>query len=213
MHAHRSGISTVDWGEFFCPTCHTRRKYVQKEVWETAGATLTRGDTLRPAGVYLECQTCLDTFDPAVISMRPEEDLRPLQAIHRELMLKVMVVMMETDGRIFNEEVMRICEIYEEMIGFRLPDRILEDEINAARSTERDVFDLVKGYASRINDQGREKVLRAAYHVAESDGRIGDREQAFLMSLGVAMGMTLKQIDDVRERVEREGKTDFRQRH
>lgn len=202
----------MDWGEFYCPSCRARRKYVRKEVWETTGASLTRVDTLRPIGVYLECQTCLDTFDPDVISRRPEDDPRPFEAIYRELMLKVMVVMMETDGRIFNDEVMRICEIYEEMIGFRLPDRILEDEINAARSTERDIFDLVKGYATRINDQGREKVLRAAYHVAESDGNIGDREQAFLMSLGVAMGMTLKQIDDIREAVAREGGTDFRLR-
>ncbi|HUF09170.1 MAG TPA: TerB family tellurite resistance protein, partial [Rhodothermales bacterium] len=112
----------------------------------------------------------------------------------------------------FNDEVLRICEIYEEIIGYRLPDRILEEEINAARSTERDVFDLVRAYSGRINDQGREKVLRAAYHVAESDGNIGDMEQAFFMSLGIAMGMTLRQIDEVLQAVGREGRTDFRRR-
>ncbi|HEY5564843.1 MAG TPA: TerB family tellurite resistance protein, partial [Rhodothermia bacterium] len=160
----------------------------------------------------LECFVCRDTFDAGVLSRHPNEDPRPLDAIYRELMLRVMVMIMETDNRIFNEEVLRICEIYEEIIGYRLPDRILEDEINAARSTERDVFDLVRGYAGRINDQGKEKVLRAAYHVAESDGDIGDKEQAFFMSLGVAMDMSLQQIDQVLAAVMRGGRTDFRRR-
>lgn len=205
----REGTSTVEWGEFYCPTCRQKRQYVKKEVWETTGASGTRIDTLRMAGEYLECATCHDTFDPEVLSRHPDEDPRPFDAIYRELMLKVMVVMMETDGRIYNDEVLRICDIYEEIIGFRLPDRILEDEINAARSTERDVFDLVRGYAGRINAQSREKVLRAAYHVAVADESFGGREKDFLTSLGVAMGMNLKQVDDVLEAVKREGHTDF----
>lgn len=212
MHAHKEGTSTVDWGEFYCPTCREKRKYVKKEVWQTTGASIGRADSLRMVGEYLECAICHDTFDAGVLGRHPNEDPRPFDAIYRELMLKVMVVMMESDSRIFNDEVLRICEIYEEIIGFRLPDRILEEEINAARSTERDVFDLVRSYAGRLNNQSREKVLRGAYHVAESDGKIGDKEQAFFMSLGVAMGMTLGQIDEVLEAVRREGRTDFRRR-
>lgn len=169
-------------------------------------------DTLKITGEYLECAVCNDTFDPSVLSKHPNEDSRPFEAIYRSLMLKVMVVMMETDDRIFNEEVMRICEIYEEIIGYRLPDRILEDEINAARSTEREVFDLVRAYADRMNEQGRIRVLRAAYHIAETDGKIAYKEQDFFMSLGVALGLTLKEIDAVREAVVREGRTDFRKR-
>ncbi|HEX9660416.1 MAG TPA: TerB family tellurite resistance protein [Rhodothermales bacterium] len=212
MSARKEGTSTVEWGEFYCPTCRQKRKYVKKEVWQTTGAPPGRVDSLRMIGEYFECGVCRDTFDAGVLTRHPDEDPRPLDAIHRELMLKVMVMMMETNNRIFNDEVLRICEIYEEIIGYRLPDRILEEEINAARSTERDVFDLVRAYSGRINDQGREKVLRAAYHVAESDGKIGDREQAFFMSLGVAMGMTLRQIDEVLEAVRRERRTDFRRR-
>ncbi|MGA7304438.1 MAG: TerB family tellurite resistance protein [Rhodothermales bacterium] len=209
MSARRKGTSIVEWGEFFCPTCRQKRKYVKKELWQTTGAGGTKVDTLKMAGQFIECAVCGDTFDPGVLSRHPDEDPRPLDAIYRELMLKVMVVMMETDGRIFNDEVLRICDIYEEIIGFRLPDRILEEEINAARSTERDAFDHVRSYSGRINPQGMEKVLRAAYHVAMADETFGAKEKDFLTSLGVAMGMSLKQIDEVLEAVKREGHTDF----
>jgi hypothetical protein len=208
----KEGVSTVDWGEFHCPTCRAKRKFVRKEVWQTTGASLAKVDTLKMAGEYIECSTCKDTFDVTVLDQHPDKDPRPFEAIYRELMLRVMVMMMETDGRIFNEEVLLICDIYEEIIGYRLPDRILEDEINNARSTERDVFDLVRGYAPRLNDEGRSKVLRAAYHIAEADGDIGDKEQAFFMSLGVAMGMSLAQIDEVLAAVMKEGHTSFRRR-
>lgn len=208
----KEGTSTVEWGEFYCPTCATQRQYVRKQVWRTTGASMGRIDTLIMAGEYLECAVCNETFEPDVLSKYPERDSRPFAAIYRSVMLKVMVVMMETDGRIFQEEIERICDIYEEMVGYRLPDRMLEDEINAARSTERDVFDLVEAHAGRLNDSGREKVLRAAFHVADADGSIVHKEQDFFMSLGVALGMTLKEIDTVRDAVKREGSTDFRTR-
>lgn len=209
MHAKKEGTSTVEWGEFYCPTCRAKRQYVKKEVWQTTGASPGRVDPLKMVGQFLECTVCRDTFDPRVLSEHPDADTRPFEAIYRELMLKVMVVMMEADGRIYNDEVLRICDIYEEIIGYRLPDRILEDEINAARSTERDAFDLVRSYAGRINEQGREKVLRAAYHVATADEAFTPKERDFLTSLGVAMGMSLQDIDDVLEKVKREGHTDF----
>lgn len=210
MPVKRTGTSTITWGEFNCPTCKNIRKYVRKEVWETSSTTLSPVDTLKMAGEFLECSVCKDTFETDVLTIDPSTDQRPPEAIYRSLMLKVMVVMMETDRQILQDEIVLICDIYEEMIGFRLPDRILENEINAARATERDAFDLVRAYAPRLNAEGCEKVLRAAYHIATADGAMVDRERDFLTSLGVAMGMSLKQIDDILDAARREGWTDFR---
>ena len=205
----KAKASTIDRGEFHCPTCGQKRRYERKEVRKMGTAYFVPVVSMGTMGEYVECTHCGDAFDTRVLSYHPELDEEQFAAVYRAVMLKVMVAMAEADGEIHPNEIKRICSIYEEIAGFALPDEILEDVVNDARTSQEEVLEIVASYAGRVNDKGRELVIRAAFHILAADGDVRKEEIDFLSKVGGALGLTSREANRILEAVQSEGKTDF----
>ena len=131
------------------------------------------------------------------------------ESTYRALILNVMVAMMQVDGNIDEQEIEQICDIYEEIIGFRLELSIREKLINSAVATQQEVLDLVRTYGGRLDAESRKLVIRAGLYVLEADSRTDPRERRFLTDVGHALGMTGEELADGLEAAREEGGTRF----
>jgi tellurite resistance protein len=68
------------------------------------------------------------------------------------------------------------------------------DEIAAARTDGRSVTDYLPELVGRLNDSGRELVLKAAILVAMADGRLGREEEAQLVEISKALEMSPERV-------------------
>jgi tellurite resistance protein len=137
---------------------------------------------------------------------------KTVETTYRALILRVMVTMMQSDGRIDDQEFEQICDIYEEIIGFRLPSTTRKTLINSAVSTRKEVLHLLRTYGHRLRASHREKIIRAGLYVLEADARTDPREREFLMQVGLALGLDWAATNAIVDAARAEGGTRFKGR-
>ena len=131
------------------------------------------------------------------------------ETTYRALIVNVMVAMMKVDGDIDDLEVEQICDICEEIVGFRLEVAVRERLIDSVVATREEVLDLVRTHGSSLDAVSRTLVIRAGLYVLEADARTDRRELQFLTDVGQALGMTREQVTEVLVAAREEGQTKF----
>ena len=109
-----------------------------------------------------------------------------------------------------DDEFEQICDTYEEIVGFRLEASTRAVLLDSAVVSRRDVLELVETHGGQIDDEGRRLVIRAGNYVLEADARSHWIERRFLMDVGLALGMTGAEVNEILEAARLEGGTDFR---
>ncbi len=185
------GVTTsAGSGEFWCPGCRTKRPYEHKRVRRFFTLYFIPIIPLDVLGEYVECTTCRDTWDPAVLTVDPERDAQDFTAEFARAIKRVMVLMMLADGRIDEEEIETIKQVYERIAKRAIDKAGIEKEVEDARADGRGLRPYLASIVGRLNDPGKELVVKTAFFVAAADGKFTDEETALLAELAGALEMS-----------------------
>lgn len=185
------GVTTsAGAGEFWCPGCRTKRAYEHKRVRRFFTLYFIPIIPLDVLGEYVECATCRDTYDPAVLSLDPERGEKELTAEFARAIRRVMVLMMLADGRIDDEEIETIKQVYERVAKRPIDKAEIDQEVADARADGRGIRPYLSSIVGRLNDPGKELVVKTAFFVAAADGTFTDEETALLAELAGALEMS-----------------------
>jgi len=131
------------------------------------------------------------------------------EPIYRALILRVMVAMMKVDDNVEEHEVEKIGDIFEDVVGFRLEEPLRDRLIGSIGTSRNQVLQLIRRHREELDPAQRELILRAGYYIEEADLRILQREETFLIDIGLALGYTGDEIVDILEAMRKEGGTRF----
>lgn len=170
-------------GAFYCPECggnEYRSQRVRKFMTVTALPILPLG----LLGEYVECQICKATFDHSLLDMDNEQETTHIQATFNEAIKRVMVLMMLADKRIEDSEIEAIRHVFHQITGKELTPKDIKREVLIARGKEENLEAYLEGLLGRLNEDGKELVVRAAYLIAQADGHVDASEVELLYHIG-----------------------------
>ena len=178
-----------DGGSFYCPQCRSQRSYSHHKVRRFFTLYFIPIIPLDMLGEYIECDLCVGTFHPDVRNFQAQinEDNRRVEAEFQIAIKRVMVMMCLADGVVDDEEIETIKQVYGRIAKREISDDEVSDEIVEAMQSSATVHDYLRGVVGRINDQGKEMIVKAAFFVAAADGEFQDEEQELLADIGEAL--------------------------
>jgi tellurite resistance protein len=189
---------TSDSGTFFCPRCGGVQPYERKTVRRRGTLFFIPVLPLHEQGEYVECQTCKGTFKPEILDYDPETAAAEVEAEYFCGIRRVAVHMMCADGRVEAAEVESVQDIFRELTGGELSEETIREEARAlgARS-EKALLQYLTDLSGRLNDHGKEMVVKCALWVASADARFEGEEKTLVFQIGQALGMSRAQVRDV----------------
>jgi uncharacterized tellurite resistance protein B-like protein len=187
---------TTDQGAFYCPACREPRDYRRVVV----GRVVRVFAIQLPAGIYgqyVECTGCLATFRPSALALRPEDPGPDTAAEYERALLRVLALLVISDGHIDDAEIRVVQRVYGSVTGTQLTREaviaeardVAEHPTTAARYLSR-----IVGY---LNDHGREQILRGAALVSGADGRVVQVEEDLVRRLGAVLQLSPDRIEYV----------------
>lgn len=183
-------------GEFFCPGCDGRRPYQHIAVKRYL-SVLVPLVKLEDMGEYIECQECKRTWNPEVLSYDPLATAREYAAEFELAVRRVMVLIMMADGEIHKDEIKIINRIYRQITQTELSREEIWDEIAAAQTDGRGITEYLPTIVGRLNDDGRDLVLKASIFVAMADGALSKEEEDLLKEVARCLEMGPSRVREV----------------
>lgn len=178
-------------GSFNCPECRASRSYTHHRVRRFFTLYFIPVIPLDLIGEYVECDMCVGTFHPDVRNYAPQlQQAEPDRKFEAEFMVaikRVMVMMCLADGVVDDEEIETIKQVYGRIAKRPISDEEVSNEIVEAMQSKDTVGDFLGAVAPRLNDAGKEMVIKAAFFVAAADGEFQDEEQELLAEIGQAL--------------------------
>lgn len=181
---------TADRGQFHCPRCGAGCDYVHKTVRRFFTLYFIPCIPLDKLGEYVECGRCQGTYQVEVLNYNPAEGERQFEAMFMIAMKQVMIAMLLADGVIDDNEVIELQNIFEELAGVEVTEEDLREEIAVIQQQGSNAIELISRMSGGLNDNGKEKVIAAAYRIAVADGHFDDTEKALMKQLADAMDVT-----------------------
>ena len=197
----RSVTIPASTGAFCCPECGGTEYRVQR-VRRFMTVTAMPLFPLDLLGEYVECQLCKATYDQAVLDIDNSSGQLNVEATFNEAIKRVMVLMMLVDQRIEETEITAIIDVFHKITGRKLTRKDIKREVLIARSKEENLEAYLAGLLGRLNDDGKQLVVRAAYLIAQADGHLADSELQLLRRIGSRLELPPVVIKDVVENVQ-----------
>ncbi len=174
-------------GAFFCPHCNCEQPYVQRRVRQHAHLFFIPVVPIDSGQEYVECGGCNGTYKPEVLNFDPAAEDRQFNAEFQDAALKVMVQMMMADGEIHEDEKASIAHVYEKIAGRPMGRDEMGFQIGQVESQNLSLHDRLKDFSYRLNDEGKELVVKAAFMVAAADGVFQEEEKEALGEIAGAL--------------------------
>jgi uncharacterized tellurite resistance protein B-like protein len=184
-------------GRFHCPRCRSEQGYHQKRVRRFFTLYFIPVIPLDLLAEYIDCDACRSTWDNEVLSHNPAAEKKEFEAEFERAVKRVMVMMMLADGNVESSEVERIREVFEQIAGVKLSEADVHAEADKARAEKVSLDQFLQGVAARLNDNGKELVVKAAMLVAASDGNLAEEELKLLTDIARALGMSPSHLKGV----------------
>ena len=134
-------------------------------------------------GEYVECKSCKSTYNERVLEFNPKKDAEKFEAEFSIAAKRVMFKMALADGEIDDSEIQQITQAFSNIAKRDIDPADIAAEIEAARNDTRTVADFISDVAPRLNETGKELVLRSCIAVIKADGHIDDDELVELSAL------------------------------
>jgi tellurite resistance protein len=186
---------STDSGEFYCPTCRGQIPYKHKRVRRFFTLYFIPLIPLDLLGEYIECQQCDNAFEPEVLHLDMEAGEVEFEAQFHQAIKRIMVVMMMADGNVADQEVEVIQGIYNQLTGIDLSREAIGEEIIQAEADGRNIANTLADLTGHLNDNGKEMVVKAAFHVAAADGEFQEEEKELIVSIGQALEMSSAHVN------------------
>ena len=193
----RGVTTTPETGQFSCPSCQNQRDYGLKRVRRFFTLYFIPVIPLDKLGEYVECNTCKDTYKPEILSYDPAANEEAIEAEYQLAIRKVMLHMLLADGVIDDAEVESVMQIYQQIAGIELSKEQVQQEIVQIQKNKEDLLQMVYALSGKLNDSGKELVIKAAFYIAMADGEFQDEEKTLLLQIGESLGMTPAHIHGV----------------
>lgn len=192
--------TTISSGEFYCSSCNSRQSYDLNVEMREGGGFLSKLFGPKEKTRTVVCQNCGSNFLPAVLQTAgPSEDKEYLKGIRR-----VAIQMMAIDGSIDDEEVTAIQEMYTHLTGLDLDDASIRRE--AERVSQRTDDDLMQFLGDlKMDDKGRQLILKTAHWVVTSDDRFDEEEATLIYKVGGALGVSAADVRLMMDRMQLSG--------
>ena len=189
---------TIGTGEFYCADCTSRQAYELKGKPQPKKSWLARLFASAEQGQFVEGQKCGSTFVPEVLQTADEShDVEYLKGIRR-----VAIQMMAVDGSIDDEEVAAIQEMYQQVTGQDLDDASIRREAaNISDRSDQDLSDFLTALATRIDDRGKELILKTAFWVVGADKQFDEEEANLIYRVGGALGISAADVRVLMDRM------------
>lgn len=182
--------STTDDGEFHCPVCHGPCGYEHKQVRKFFTLYFFPVIPLGAVGEYVECQECRGTFPSEVLELSPQAAAEEFEAVFELAVRRLLVEMALADQFVTFAEFERVSRLYRKLTGRTIEEETVAHEIKRAEVDDRDVTEYLEDVAFQLNEEGKERVLKAAFAVAAADGLFREEEREMVQALGEALEMT-----------------------
>ena len=176
-------------GQFYCPDCGDYRQYILFMVRRWFTLYFIPLFPTSKLGEYVECQTCKSTFNERVLEMDPKRDIEKAEAEFSIAAKRVMFKMALADGEIDEREIAQITQAFQNITKREIDEADIAAELEMAREDTRSVAEIVTDVSARVNDTGKELILRSAIAVIKADNVIDDAELVELVLLVKALDM------------------------
>lgn len=186
----RGITSNAGQGQFHCPRCGDQQRYDRKLVRRFFTLYFIPLFPTETLGEYVECSACRATYELEVLEYDPQREVREFLAEFEHAILRVMVHMVLADGVVADEEVAAVQAIYANVADRTLEFAVFKAEVARAEIDPQSLTRFLSEVAGRLNDHGKELVIKAAFFVALSDGEFADEERAYLVELAQAMELS-----------------------
>jgi tellurite resistance protein len=184
-----------DSGSFHCPVCGPQ-SYTHHTVRRFFTLYFIPIIPLDVIGTYIECGRCDRSYHPDVLSFRPQPDRR-FEAEFEIAVRRTMVMMCLADGVVDDEEIETIRRVFGRIAKREISEEEVSDEIVKAMQQGGTVGQYLGGVVGRLNDAGKEMVVKAAFLVAAADGDFAESEQALLGEIGRALHLRPGHVDKI----------------
>lgn len=193
----RSITTTPNKGDFNCPTCNAKQDFRARRVRKFFHLYFIPLIPLNKLGEYVECRTCKSTYDIGILDYDPNAIAEQLEAEYQIAIKAVMIHILLADGVIDDAEVDEVTKIYQELTGIRLGVRAVHEEIANVKNGGGSLSNYLGHVQGRLNDSGKESVIKAAVMVALADGEFQQEEQVLVAQIGADLGMTKAHVKGV----------------
>lgn len=198
----RGVTTTPERGTFFCPRCNSNQRYNFKRVRRFFTLYFIPVIPLDKLGEYVECPACQGTYAPEILEYDPQTANLQMEALFFVAVKHVMIGMLLADGEIDDSEIAMLQAQYEHLTGTQIPEDELREEIAVIHASGDSPVELVSRLTPQLNDSGKETVMRAAYAIAGADGIIDPSEQAMMVEIGGAMGLTKAHLAGILQEIQ-----------
>ncbi len=188
---------TTDRGTFNCPVCVSQQRFEQKRVRRFFTLYFIPIFPTSTLGEYVECAHCQGTFDTAIRSYDPSQQMLQAEALFMTAVKSIMIHICIADGDVDPDEVMQIQAIYEQLTNTQISDTDLIEEIQATQESSTSLFELLDHLVGQLNDHAKETAVTAAYMIAAADGHVDDSEIELIQQIGQRLGMTPAHLNGV----------------
>lgn len=203
--------SSAGSGRFYCPKCAARRDFVHKRVHKAATVFFMPVAKMSLLGEYVECQSCLSTYDLRVLDFDPEREQQKFEAEYFRALKRTITMMMFADGRIDDVEIKLGNEMFLKVAGEQITKEELLDEIRECRQNPQLLTEYLRSVAPRLNDVGKELLIKAAWCIALADRKNTDREKGILKKIREALGISAAHLSAIiMEPEEEQGRLNYK---
>lgn len=187
----RSVTMTDERGQFNCPQCGCVREYNRKRVRKFGHLYYIPVLPLENLGEFVECRTCLSTYEVSVLNYDPKKMIEDAQAefeaeFHKAIR-GVMILIMLADDKIDQSEMTAIQSTYNQITGVNLSMVDLMAEKDRIENNFTSIDNFLSQIKPHLNDHGKEMVIRAAFFIAAADGVFQEEEKVMIMEIAQSL--------------------------
>ncbi len=170
-------------GEFYCPECRTKCKYILEEFSHYKVLLFLPIYKIDSNGNHVLCCSCKNTFWGSVLECSPEISKQNFNPS----ILHLMVLMMVADGKIEEEELQSIKQIYSDLTSETVKDKEIQTLIENVSEENVSVEEYLKRITPYLNDYKKTLIIKAAYLVSAADDIIHEKEKKLLEEIRKAL--------------------------
>lgn len=186
------GVTTTQsTGRFACPRCMVTRDYRLVSTQRHVHVFFVSIFAMDSPVEYVECRHCRATYVPEVLRPLTKARTGPSpNAEFEKAVVRVMIAVARADRFMDADEERKIRQLFHDIAGRPLTTTFLNEQLSVVQKWGFDVDKVVRDVRPRLNDHGRELVLRSAVYVAMADGRLHKRESGLLQRIARSLEMT-----------------------
>ena len=189
----------MDKGNFHCPNCNSKKDYSKKYVqtWFTLYFI-----PIFPVGEkkneHIECQECENIYHVEVANYQPSLDAEKIESEYEKALKNVLCLMILADGKIKNEEVEIVSDIFNKLTNGKKFSKSQIDKItDKLKKNKKTVNDYLKEIRPYLNSNHRELIIKAMYYIAASDAHLDENESKLLIDTASVLEMTPAHVKGV----------------